>query len=125
VLRFLINLSLGTVLLVLALWGGTLLDWWLFPSLWMEIVFFLFFITLILTNYLFNLRQKQPQVFVQFYLLSITIKIIAGLGFVFLLIWKAPSEVRGNVGLFIISYLIFTGLEVIFLMRKANPEKGS
>jgi hypothetical protein len=110
---------------VLALWGGTLLDWWLFPSLWMEIVFFLFFITLILTNYLFNLRQKQPQVFVQFYLLSITIKIIAGLGFVFLLIWKAPSEVRGNVGLFIISYLIFTGLEVIFLMRKANPEKGS
>jgi hypothetical protein len=125
VLRFLINLSLGTVLLVLTLWGGTLLDWWLFPSLWMEIVFFLFFITLILTNYLFNLRQKQPQVFVQFYLLSITIKIIAGLGFVFLLIWKAPSEVRGNVGLFIISYLIFTGLEVIFLMRKANPEKGS
>jgi hypothetical protein len=125
VLRFLINLSLGTVLLVLTLWGGTLLDWWLFPSLWMEIVFFLFFITLILTNYLFNLRQKQPQVFVQFYLLSITIKIIAGLGFVFVLIWKAPSEVRGNVGLFIISYLIFTGLEVIFLMRKANPEKGS
>jgi hypothetical protein len=110
---------------VLALWGGTFLDWWLLPSYWKETVFFLFFITLILTNYLFKLRQKQPQVFVQFYLLSITLKMIAGLGFVFLLIWKVPSEVFENVGLFIISYLIFTGLEVVFLMRKADPEKGS
>ena len=120
-IRFLISLSLGTVLLLLAIWGGTFLDWWLFPSFWKEIVFFLFFITLILTNYLFKLRQKQPQVFVQFYLLSITLKMVAGLGFVIYLIWKAPTEVRGNVGLFIITYLLFTGLEVIFLMRRASP----
>lgn len=97
----------------------------MFPSLWKEIIFFLFFITLIITNYLFKLRQKQPQAFVQFYLLSITLKMVVGLGFVFLLIWKAPTEVRGNVGLFIISYLLFTGLEVIFLMRKPSPEKDS
>jgi len=125
VLRFLISLSVATVLLVLILWGGTFLNWWMFPSFWKEVVFFLFFITLIITNYLFKLRQKQQQVFVQFYLLSITLKMIAGLGFVFLLLWKAPTEVRGNVGLFIISYLLFTGLEVNFLMRKANPQKDS
>ncbi len=122
-LRFLIGLSLAAVFLVLILWGGAFLNWWLFPSFWKEIVFFLFFITLILTNYLFKLRKKQPQVFVQFYLLSITLKMVAGLGFVFLLVWKAPTEVRGNVGLFIISYVLFTGLEVIFLMRQAGPGK--
>lgn len=122
-LRFLISLSLGTILLIFTLWGGTYLDWWFFPSFWKEIVFFLFFITLIITNYLFKLRKKQPQAFVQFYLFSITLKIVAGLGFVFLLIWKAPAEVRGNVGLFIISYLLFTGLEVIFLMSKGNLGK--
>jgi hypothetical protein len=125
VLRFIISLSIGTILLILGLWGGTFVDWWLLPSYWKETIFFLFFITLILTNYLFKLRQKQPHAFVQFYLLSITLKIIAGLGFVFLLIWKAPSAVRANVGLFITSYLIFTALEVNFLMRKANPEKDT
>jgi hypothetical protein len=121
--RFLIRLSLGTVLFVLALWGGSLLSWWSFPSLWKEIVFFLFFITLIITNYLLKLRKKQPQAFVQFYLLSIILKMVAGIGFVLLLIWKAPAEVRGNVGLFIISYLLFTGLEVIFLIRNTSSSK--
>lgn len=120
-LRFIISLIVGTVLVGLTLWIGALLSWWLYPSFWKEILFFLFFITLIVTNYLFKLRQNQPQVFVQLYLLSITIKIVAGLGFVFLLIWKVPAtELRANVGLFIISYLLFTGLEVNFLVRKPS-----
>lgn len=124
-LRFLLSLSLLAILLLVTLWVGSFLDWWLLPSFWKEIVFFLFFITLIITNYLFKLCKKQPQAFVQFYLLSITLKMFAGLGFVFLLIWKAPTEVRGNVGLLIISYLLFTGLEVHFLMKKTSPEKDS
>ncbi|MBL7872818.1 MAG: hypothetical protein JNM78_14470 [Cyclobacteriaceae bacterium] len=123
-LRFLISLSISTVLLLFILYAGNFFEWWFIPSFWKEIVFFLFFITLIITNYLFKVRQKQPQVFVLFYLLSISLKMIAGLGFVFFLIWETPTEVRANVSLFILSYLLFTGLEVIFLMTDANSKKG-
>jgi hypothetical protein len=110
---------------MLAIWAGVFLGWWSFPSFWKEIIFFLFIITVIITNYLFKLRKKQPLAFAQFYLLSITLKIIAGLAFVFFLIWKAPGEVRANVGLFIISYMLFTGVEVIVFWSKTSTGKDS
>ncbi len=124
-LRFLISLSLVSIFLMLAIWAGVFLGWWSFPSFWKEIIFFLFIITVIITNYLFKLRKKQPLAFAQFYLLSITLKIIAGLAFVFFLIWKAPGEVRANVGLFIISYMLFTGVEVIVFWSKTSTGKDS
>lgn len=116
-IRFLISLSIVALLLILAVWAcSAFLDWPL-PTFWIEIFAFSFSITAIITYKLFELRKKQPQAFVQFYLLSITLKMLAGLGFVFFLIWKSPAETRANVGLFLLAYLLFTLVEVAALMR--------
>lgn len=93
---------------------------WEIPGFWLEITLLNFFITVIITYKLFNIRESQPQVFVQFYLLSITLKMLIGLGVVFFLIWKSPTEIRGNVGLFLLTYMLFTLVEVFALMRKWN-----
>ncbi len=119
-LRFFIALFLFTALLILVGWGGSKLLNWELPGFWLEIILFSFSITAIITYKLFNIRKKQPQAFVQFYLLSITLKMIAGLAFVFLLIWEYPTEIRGNVGLFLFTYILFTLAEVFALMRKGN-----
>lgn|GEM_PF-1668794 len=118
--RFFIALFSFAALLILMGWGGSTLLNWVLPGFWLEIILFSFFITAIITYKLFKIRKTQPQAFVQFYLLSITLKMIAGLAFVFFLIWKDPTETGGNVGLFLFSYILFTLTEVFALMRKEN-----
>jgi hypothetical protein len=117
-LRFLLSLLTGASMLVLVTWAGSEWNWWALPLFWKEIIFFVFFITVVIGYNLIALRQKQVQAFTQFYLLSISVKLVAGLAFMFFIIWKAPVEAKGSAALFIVSYLIFTFLEVVFLMRK-------
>jgi len=117
-----LSLILGAGLLALMTWAGAQPEWWALPLFWKEIIFFVFFITLVIGYNLFQLRQKQAEAFVQFYLLSITLKMVAGLAFVFFIIWKTPAEAVGSATLFITSYLFFTLLEVIFLIRKGSSK---
>jgi len=105
-------------MLALVTWAGSEWNWWALPLFWKEIIFFVFFITVVIGYNLITIRRKQAQAFVQFYLLSITLKLVAGLAFVFFIIWKTPAEAKGSAALFIISYLVFTMLEVAFLVRK-------
>jgi hypothetical protein len=120
VARFFLSLSGVALLVGFTCWIGSVLGWWVLPLFWREVIFFGFAFTGIITYNLFLLRRKQPQSFVQFYLLSIILKMIIGLAFVFFLIWKSPTEIRGNVGLFLLTYLLFTLVEVFALMRKGN-----
>jgi len=117
-LRFLLSLLALASVLALVTWAGSEWNWWALPLFWKEIIFFVFFITIVIGYNLIALRQKQAQVFTQFYLLSISLKLVAGLAFVFFIIWKAPAEAKGSAALFIVSYLVFTFLEVVFLVRK-------
>jgi hypothetical protein len=64
------------------------------------------------------MRSKQASAFVQFYLLSITLKMAAGLAFIVFIILKVPGDAMGSASLFILSYLLFTLVEVVFLVRK-------
>lgn len=96
---------------------GSRQAWWPLPAFWMEILSFIFFITLVIGYNLMRLRKKQPDVFVQFYLLSIALKMVAGLAFIFFLVIDSPHEALGSAALFIISYILFTVLEVLFLVR--------
>lgn len=78
----------------------------------------MFIITLIIGYKLVKMRKMQAATFVQFYLLSITLKMAAGLAFIIFIILKSPAEAMGNAALFILCYLAFTLVEVVSLMRK-------
>jgi hypothetical protein len=118
VLRFAVGLLLVVVFLALTTWLGSVQGWWSLPLFWKEIILFMFLITLIIGYKLVQMRRRQAETFVQFYLLSITVKMVAGLTFVFFIVWKNPESARGSAALFILSYLLFTLAEVGFLMRK-------
>jgi hypothetical protein len=46
------------------------------------------------------------------------LKMAAGLAFIIFIILKTPIEAKGSAALFIVCYLLFTLVEVNFLMRK-------
>jgi len=117
-LRFLASLTALAVLFLLTLWLGSIQAWWTLPFFWKEIIIFIFLTTTFIVYKLGQIKRDQPAVFVQFYLLSIVIKRLASLTFIFFIAWKAPKEVTGHAALFITGYLLFTALEVIFLMRQ-------
>ncbi len=119
-LRFLIIGLMTTLLLVLITWTGSQQGMWILPTYWIEILFFVLFITLVIYYNLNKLRLKQPEAFTQFYLLSISLKMAGGLTLIFFVVWDDPSAAIGNVTLFIISYLILTFLEVFFLLARSD-----
>ncbi|HRG11050.1 MAG TPA: hypothetical protein PLJ08_20930, partial [Cyclobacteriaceae bacterium] len=78
---------------------------------------FLFVAMLIIGVNLLRIRKSQPQIFVQFYLLSIALKMLAGLAFIFFLIWDNPVQAASTAALFLITYILFTVAEVVYLVR--------
>ncbi len=113
--------SLLVVLSAAILWF-TLLSGWisLAPSYAFEIVVLLALTTLVIYYYLFQWSKTKPQLFAQFYLLSIAIKIAAYGVFVAIIVVLDPKMAISNAILFLISYLLFTVLEVLFLFRQVN-----
>lgn len=118
-LRFIVSVSIASLLLALITWTGSQQGWWALPTSWIEILFFIQFITLVIYYNLNKLNTRQPEAFTQFYLLSIVLKMFGSLGLIFFIVWNAPSAAAGNVTLFIVSYLTLTFLEVFFLLRRS------
>jgi hypothetical protein len=119
-LRFLISIVMVTFLLGIATFFGSQQNAWGLPSHWLEVLFFVLFITVVVYYNLNKLRGRQPEVFTQFYLLSIVLKMVGGLTLISFIVWTEPSAAIGNVTLFIISYLTLTFLEVYFLLSKSG-----
>jgi hypothetical protein len=67
----------------------------------------------------FLLRSPEDS-FVQLYLLTVVVKLIAFLIYNVLVVMLDPLSRDANVGFFIVSYLIFTFLEIGFLHRKIS-----
>lgn len=118
-MRFLISIAIVTLLLGITTFFGSQQNAWGLPSYWMEILFFVLFTTVVVYYNLNKLRTRQPEVFTQFYLLSIVLKMVGGLTLISFIVWAEPSAAIGNVTLFIISYLTLTFLEVYFLLSKS------
>jgi hypothetical protein len=118
-IRFLISVVIITIILALITYTGYHQVWWGLPSYWVEILFFIPFMTVVVFYHLNKLRIRQPEAFTQFYLISIVLKMTAGLTLISFIVWDDPDTTMGNVTLFIISYLMLTFLEVYFLLGKA------
>ena len=121
-LRYFIIMLTVLAALLGGVWFGASQAWWNLPAMWIQVLVFLFVAMLIIGVNLLRIRKSQPQVFVQFYLLSIALKMLAGLAFIFFLIWDNPAEAAPLAALFMVGYILFTGAEVVFLLPK-NPDR--
>lgn len=82
-----------------------------------------FFPTLILvvlsTGLLYrHLYSVSREYFVQLYLLTIALKILAYGAYIFIVVMKDKPGATANVMFFMVLYIVFTALEIGFLYRK-------
>jgi hypothetical protein len=90
------------------------------PSHAYPILLFLFITTSALFYYLLRSKINHPGTFVQFYLLTIAVKLIAYAGFLIFVILKNKDGAAANVVFFMIVYFLFTMTEVAFLYRRVS-----
>ncbi len=121
-MRFVVAMLLSLIALIAALWFGSQQLWWSIPSYAVECIVLLLTVTVILFFYLKTIQRKQPGIFVQFYLLSISLKLIAGLFFLgaIFLLDEGGKAGAGDAVLFLIAYSLFTGIEVFFLLSRKD-----
>jgi hypothetical protein len=68
--------------------------------------------------YLYLYRLNKPSMFVQFYLLSMVIKIVTALVWCWLMVSQDRENSVVNVVYFLVLYVSFTVLEILLLHRK-------
>lgn len=88
----------------------------MYPSTWL-----MAFITTIIFMYLY--RDGKESHFVQLYLLSMVVKLIACLVFILLMILEDRQGAMANATYFLTVYAIFTAAEICFLHRKISASR--
>lgn len=118
---------LGVIALAILLWASA--QWFAMkglidrvPSYWLEILLLLSISTIVIFYFLQKMKATEPLDFVKNFLLSVVLKILLSGVFVFILIKLDPPSANANAIFFMISYLFFTGYEVIVLTKKKNAE---
>jgi hypothetical protein len=118
---------LGVAALAILLWASA--QWFAMkglidgvPSYWLEILLLLSISTIVIFYFLQKMKATEPLDFVKNFLLSVVLKILLSGVFVFVLIKLDPAGANANALFFMISYLFFTGYEVIVLTKKKNAE---
>jgi hypothetical protein len=96
------------------------LKWVAPPSFGWQIIILLAISTLLIYYYLLDWHQTRPDLFTQFYLASIALKILAYGAVIGIIIYFDKPGAVPNAILFLICYVIFTLLEVAFLFRKIS-----
>jgi len=69
------------------------------------------------------IKVSQPQIFVNLYLLTMVVKLLAYGAYCFFMIAQDRASATHNVVFFLLNYLAFTALEIVFLYRKTKVEK--
>ena len=116
-IRFIVVLISIGVLLIVAVRIGLNLHWISAqPSYLYKTTIFLVIITAVIYVKLYN--AETPDFFTRLYLLSMAVKLLAALAFNVVMILDDLSGKASNVVYFMVSYLLFTLLEISFLYRK-------
>jgi hypothetical protein len=111
-IRFLITLLLCACLIV----GFSFLLIETRPSFFYQTLIFLVFSTGMIYRYLY--KVDKPGFFVQLYLLTMTVKLLAYGAYNLVVILEDKAGAAANVVFFMLVYFIFTALEIGFLYRK-------
>jgi len=118
-IRFFLSLASVALLLVIGAWAMVDQAWIKsLPSFFFQTLALLLFGTGLLFVYLY--RFGQPSLFIQLYLLSMIVKLLAYGAYIFFMIIEDRTEALQNVIWFMLLYFIFTILEVFFLHRKIS-----
>ena len=113
-LKFLITLSVSTIaILVALLWGKIPL------AFGYQTLIFLFLTTAGLYHFLLKTKQDRPDYFVQIYLLTMVVKIIASSAYLFVMVLGLANPAL-DVVFFMGVYIVFTALEIAFLYTRVN-----
>ena len=115
------------ILLGLAIFGFVTvaqeIQWFSRPSFSGTIIIFLGLTTIVLYRFTVRKLDYRPEDFVKIYLGTTVLRILFFGGFIFTLILLNPPEAHGNALLFLVSYFLFTALEVGVLFRQVNSKK--
>lgn len=93
------------------------------PSFCVQSTLTLAIFTIVIYRYLDRLNDAA--LFIQIYLLSMAVKLIAYGVYVVLMILEDKPGANGNVLFFLLLYVMFTTLEVAFLHRKIAGKRRS
>lgn len=88
------------------------------PSFLYETAWLIAVTTVILFLYLY--RWAKPSLFVQLYLLSMAVKLIAYFAYNMVMILDDRPGATGNVLYFLVVYVVYTALEIAFLYRRVS-----
>jgi hypothetical protein len=116
VLKFILTLSaVALIILCLTLWGIENRPPFLYQTL-----IFLFLTTIGLYRFLLKTKEERPDYFVQLYLLTLVVKLIASSVYLFIMA-QSQAEPAIDVVFFMAVYIVFTGLEIAFLYKRVDP----
>ena len=114
--KFFLSLVFAAAILGTFVWFAAALGFFNLPSFFFKTLAFLVFSTGVIYFYLYN--NKHPEFFLQLYLLTMAVKILAYCSFNIVMIFQDTSSAAGNVVFFMVTYFVFTSLEIGFLYRK-------
>lgn len=119
-MRPLVITLLSAVILGGFVFAGAAVNLYALPSFTLVILLYMAF----MTSSVILIIQKQNDriLFSQAYLASIVFKILTSLGLVLVLIRLNPAGAAGNAALFIISYMVFTAVEVVCLLQSIRSQ---
>ncbi len=115
-MRLIATLLLITVLIVL-------LSHYTFssiPSFFYQTIALVFLGTAGLYFYLLDVKKHRPEYFIQVYMATLFAKILAYGAYILFVVWDDPIQARQNALIFMVTYFIFTAIEIGFLYRKFN-----
>lgn len=115
-MRLVASLVLVTACLIIS--GKTFFP--ILPSFFYQTISLLFIGTAGIYFYLADVKKNRPEFFVPLYIATLFAKILAYGGYVLFMVWDDPVQAANNALLFMVTYFIFTALEVAFLYQKVT-----
>ncbi|HEX6225651.1 MAG TPA: hypothetical protein VFZ52_14640 [Chryseolinea sp.] len=120
-IRFFLVLLIVSLVMIAAVWlmadGGWIPE---IPSFFFQTAGFLLFGTGLLYIYLY--KFDKPDFFIQLYLLTMAVKLLAYGAYNFFMIMEDRTGAVYNVTWFMALYFIFTALEIGFLYQKISRQ---
>lgn len=95
------------------------------PSFFFQTIILLFLGAAGIYYYLVDIKNDKPKYFAQLYLLTLFVKLIAYGAYILFVLLKSPHQAAANAGVFMVTYVLFTALEVGFLYQKITGKRAN